>query len=136
MMPKSYSSLIQLPTFEERFNYLKLRGVVGQATFGFDRALNQAFYHSREWKHTCDYIYVRDNGCDLAVPSREIYGRPIVHHINPITIDDIERGNDCVFDPENLILTVHDTHNAITYGNPSLIRQLPKERRRGDTLLW
>jgi hypothetical protein len=135
-MIKCYSKLICLPTFEERYEYLRVHSLVGKSTFGFDRYLNQAFYHSREWKQALNYIYVRDHGCDLAIPVREIFGRPVVHHINPITVEDIELGRDIVLDPENLILTTHETHNAIHYGDASLLRRLPIERRKGDTLLW
>jgi len=135
-LTKTYSELILLPTFEERFRYLKIGGVVGKATFGFERYLNQTLYLSREWRCCRDGILIRDNGCDLGALGREIFSRPMVHHINPITIENIEQGHDCVFDPENLITTMLRTHNAIHYGDESLLAQLPKERTRGDMCPW
>lgn len=136
MMRKSYRELIHLPTFKERYDYLRLGGRVGHATFGFDRYLNQAFYRSREWKRLRNDIIVRDESCDLAMPGHEIFGRVIIHHINPISPADIERSLDCVFDPDNLICTSHQTSNAIHYGDASLLAVMPEERRRGDTTLW
>lgn len=136
MMIKTYRELCYLRTFEERFKYLKLGGTVGRETFGFERYFNQRFYRSREWKHTRNDIIVRDNGCDLGIYDREIFGRIIVHHINSITIDDIELGRDCLFDPNNLICTSHNTSNAIHYGDASLLFRSPQERRKGDTQLW
>lgn len=133
---KSYRELRRLKTFEERFNYLKIGGVVGKQTFGFERYLNQNFYRSTEWRQTRRDVIVRDNGCDLGISDREIFGRVIIHHINPITIEDIELGRDCIFDHDNLICTSHDTSNAIHYGNAALLPTLPQERRKGDTLLW
>lgn len=135
-MLKSYRELRRLQTFEERYDYLRLGGVVGRETFGFERYLNQTLYHSREWGRCRDGIIVRDNGCDLGIPGLEIYGRIIVHHINPLTIDDIEYGRDCLFDPDNLISVSHNTSQAIHYGNASLLIGPPKDRRKGDTLLW
>lgn len=135
-MIKSYKELCRLQTFEERYEYLKIGGIVGRETFGFERYLNQAFYKSGEWRHTRRNIIIRDNGCDLAIKDREIFDRIIVHHINPITIEDIEYGRDCVFDPDNLITTSHNTSNAIHYGDASLLIILPKDRRKGDTRLW
>jgi len=136
MKIKTYKELSRLPTFEERFNYLKLGGSVGRATFGFDRYLNQSLYQSREWKKIRNDVIVRDGGCDLGIPSREIFIRTLIHHINPITVEDIEDANDCVFDINNLICTSYDTHNAIHFGDESLLIRLPKERRKGDTTLW
>jgi len=136
MKIKTYKELSRLPTFEERFNYLKLGGSVGQSVFGFDRYLNQALYQSREWKKIRNDVIVRDGGCDLGIPGREIFIRTLVHHINPIAVDDIEDANDCVFDMNNLICTSYDTHNAIHFGDESLLVRLPKERRKGDTTLW
>lgn len=133
---KTYRKLIRIPTFEERFEYLKLSGQVGRETFGPARYLNQSFYRSREWKRLRDYILVRDNGCDLGIDDREIFSQVYIHHINPITIDDIERGDDAVFDPNNLISTSFETHNAIHYGNESNLIKLPKVRQKGDTCLW
>ncbi len=135
-MYKSYQELCGLLTFEERFEYLKIGGLVGEATFGYERYLNQSFYRSREWKQTRRDIIIRDNGCDLAVPDREIFGRIVVHHINPITVEDIEFGRECIFDPNNLICTSHNTSNAIHYGDASLLLRIPKERSKGDTQLW
>lgn len=136
MMTKSYSELIELETFEERFDYLKLGGVVGRQTFGFERYLNQILYNSGEWKSTRNGIIIRDNGCDLGIDNMEISYRIVIHHINPITIDDIEMRRDCVFDPNNLIMTSHNTHQAIHYSDESLLFTLPQERKRGDTCLW
>jgi len=135
-MIKSYRDLRRLQTFEERFNYLKMGGVVGRSTFGYDRYINQALYNSQEWKFVRRDIIVRDNSCDLGIEDRDIHDKIIVHHINPITIEDIEYGNDCVFDFDNLICSTHNTHNAIHFGDASLLIQLPRERRKGDTDLW
>lgn len=136
MKIKTYRAVKRLKTFEERFEYLKLSGSVGAATFGFDRYLNQLLYHSKDWRRTRDHIIVRDNGCDLGIDGRDIYNGILVHHINPITVENIERGDDCVYDPENLICTSHNTHNAIHYGDVSILTQLPKARLKGDTQLW
>ena len=114
---KSYSELIRIPTFEERFEYLSLDGKVGEDTFGYDRWLNQVFYSSKEWRDFRRDIIIRDNGCDLGVEGYEIFGKIIVHHMNPITLDDIMHDRDWIFDPEFLITTVHNTHNAIHYGD-------------------
>lgn len=135
-MIKSYRELLRIPTFEERFEYLKIGGAVGRETFGFERYLNQTFYHSGEWKLCRRDTIVRDNACDLAIPDRKILGRIIVHHINPVTMEDIELGRDCVFDPDNLICSSHNTSNAIHYGDKSLLILVPKDRRKGDTTLW
>ena len=136
MRIKTYSELIELPTFEERFEYLQLKGIVGQETFGFDRYLNQILYNSKEWKHLRNEIIVRDNGCDLALEGFEIHGRILIHHINPITIDDVIKRREMVFDPENLICVTHNTHNAIHYGDKSLLITGPIERRANDTCPW
>lgn len=135
-MIKTYKDLRRLSTFEERFEYLKLGGAVGNSTFGFDRYLNQLLYHSTDWRRTRDHIIVRDNGCDLGIDDRDIHNGILIHHINPITVANIERGDDCVYDPENLICTSHNTHNAIHYGDVSILTQLPKARLKGDTQLW
>ena len=135
-MIKTYSELIELETFEERFDYLKLSGVVGLKTFGEDRYLNQILYNSGEWKSTRNDIIIRDNACDLGIEGREVSYRILIHHINPITIEDIERRRDCVFDPNNLISTSDNTHRAIHYSDESLLFILPQERKRGDTCLW
>lgn len=137
MSIKTYSELIRLPTFEERFNYLRLSGNVGRETFGFDRYLNQVFYQrSQKWKRARDYVITRDNGCDLAIEGREIYERIIVHHMNPITIEDLERESDLLLDPEFLITTIHNTHNAIHYGDNTLLLRDPIVRSRFDTCPW
>lgn len=136
MSIKTYSELITLPTFEERYRYLRLSGSVGADTFGFDRYMNQVFYRSQRWKSIRDYVIVRDNGCDLGVEGYEIHGRIIVHHMNPITIKDIERESEFLMDPEYLISTVHNTHNAIHYGDESLLILPPTERTPNDTCPW
>jgi hypothetical protein len=133
---RSYSELVSYSTFEDRFRYLSLRGQVGEATFGSDRWLNQQFYTSRQWRNLRDFIIVRDEGCDMGVPGYEILARPIVHHINPLTVDDIVQGTDAALDPENLILVSHTTHNAIHYGDASLLPKPYVPRAPGDTLLW
>ena len=133
---KRYSELKRLKTFEERFDYLKLSGKVGQDTFGFDRAFNQMFYHSREWKRLRDYVIARDNGCDLGIEGREIYTRPIIHHLNPITLADIQESSEFLMNPEYLITTIHSTHNAIHYGDVSLLLKDPIIRTINDTCPW
>ena len=135
-MFKTYSQLIQIPDFEGRYEYLKLGGKVGLDTFGHDRYLNQILYHSTEWQRTRREIIIRDNSCDLGLMEYVIFRFPIVHHINPITADDIEKRRDSIFDPENLITVSRNTHNAIHYGDASKLPKLPQERRRGDTCLW
>lgn len=133
---RTYSELITLPTFEERFEYLKLEGIVGKDTFGFDRYINQAFYRSKEWKQIRDFVIVRDNGCDLGVEDRTIYGKILIHHMNPITVKDIQASSDYLMNPEYLISTTHNTHNAIHYGNQSLLQKLPIERTPYDMCPW
>lgn len=135
-MIRSYTELSKLKTFEERFQYLKLNGIVGQETFGFDRYLNQILYHSQKWKHSRDEAIIRDNGCDLGIEDREIHGLVVVHHMNVVTLEDIERGSDLVYDPEYLITTTHNTHNAIHYGDESLLILPPIVRSRNDTCPW
>jgi hypothetical protein len=135
-MKKSYRELIKLATFEERFEYLRLGGIVGDRTFGGHRYLNQIFYRSMEWRRFRRDIIIRDDACDLACSDRPIMDRIIVHHINPITIEDIELGRDCVFDPDNVICCSHNTSNALHYGDISLLITIPPERRKGDTKLW
>ena len=136
MRIRSYSDLRRLSTFEERYNYLCLNGRVGQDTFGFDRIFNQMFYHSREWKSVRDEVIIRDNGCDLGVEGYEINGRILIHHMNPISLDDIRENTDFLMNPEYLISTSHSTHNAIHYGDESLIIKAPVERRPNDTCPW
>ena len=137
MSIRTYSEMIALPTFEERFRYLQLKGSVGKETFGFDRFINQYLYQrSKQWKEIRDYVITRDNGCDLGVEDRLIGGRIMVHHMNPLTIDDIMRESDFVFDPEYLISTSHNTHNAIHYGDESLLITVPISRSKNDTCPW
>lgn len=133
---KSYSAVILLPTLEERFEYLKLKGTVGAETFGYDRYLNQILYHDPEWRRIRNDVIIRDNGCDLGVEGYEIHGRILVHHINPITIEDVKLRHYCVFDLDNLICTSHDTHNAIHYGDANLLPKNPIERKPNDTCPW
>ncbi len=133
---KTYSELTRLSTFEDRFRYLRLFGNVGQETFGFDRYMNQQFYRSREWKQIRDYIIVRDKGCDLGVWGRDICGRILIHHMNPIELDDIKYSTDFLLNPEYLISVSLLTHNAIHYGDESLLMKEPVERYRNDTCPW
>lgn len=134
---KTYSEMIALPTFIDRYRYLRLEGRVGEETFGFDRLINQFLYQrSQRWKSVRDKVIIRDNGCDLGVEGFEIYGKILVHHMNPITLEDIERESEFVFDPEYLISTALTTHNAIHYGDESLLPMAPIERRRNDTCPW
>lgn len=133
---RSYRELKRLRTFEERFHYLSLRGQIGDSTFGFDRYINQKFYTSREWKHLRHDVIVRDNGCDLGVPGYEIFGKILIHHMNPMTVDSVIHGDDDILDPEFLICTTHRTHNAIHYGDEKLLQKKMKPREPGDTKLW
>ena len=137
MRIRSYTELSQLCTFKERYNYLRLNGRVGRDTFGFDRVFNQKFYLSREWKSIRDYVITRDFGCDLGIEGREIYGeRIIIHHMNPISLEDIETNSDFLLNPEFLITTIHATHNAIHYGDGHQLVIAPVERRKNDTCPW
>lgn len=136
MMIRTYSELEQLDTFEERFRYLALRGSVGYSTFGFDRYLNQGFYSSREWKRIRSHLIIRDGGCDLGIEGYDIHGRLLIHHMNPISAEDIIHGEDSLVDPEFLITTTHQTHNAIHYGDERLLPRPYVPRRPGDTKLW
>lgn len=133
---KTYSELITIPTFEERFKYLRLDGSVGEQTFGFDRYINQVFYQSYEWKKVRDAVIIRDNGCDLGIEGHEIRGKILIHHMNPITVKDIETCSDFLLNPEYLISTMHLTHNAIHYGDESLLPKGPIERKKYDTCPW
>lgn len=134
---KRYSELIRLETFEERFDYLKLNGRVAKDTFAFDRVFNQKFYRSKEWKDLRAFIINRDLGCDLGIVGYDIrYQRAIIHHLNPITLDDIQNGSRALFDPENLITTTHNTHNAIHYGDKDLLCLTIVERKPNDTCPW
>lgn len=138
MIIRTYSELITLPTFEERFKYLELGGRVGEETFGFDRYLNQAFYKSDEWLAVRDQVIIRDCGCDLGMPDREIPNgvRILVHHMNPISMSDLINRSKYLLDPEYLITTIKNTHDAIHYGDESLLIQGPVVRSRNDTCPW
>ena len=136
MSTKCYSELITIPTFIERFRYLKIGGRVGADTFGHDRYLNQILYHSDEWLEFRDFIIIRDNGCDLACPGFELHDRIIVHHIDPITVEDVIRRHPKIFDPENVISTCLNTHNAVHYGDESRLALLPIARTKNDTCPW
>ena len=136
MSIKTYSELILLPTFEERFKYLQLNGSVGKETFGFDRYLNQNFYRSAEWKRVRDKVIIRDNGCDLGIEDRLIYGNVLIHHMNPINDKDIYNLTDILLNPEYLICVSHNTHNAIHYGNEELLVKAPIVRTKNDTCPW
>jgi hypothetical protein len=133
---RSYSELRRFDTFEERYEYLKLAGEVGQSTFGFDRWLNQKFYRSHEWLRTRRLIIIRDNGCDLGIPGYEIYGGLLIHHMNPMATDDILHGEPWIVDPEYLITTTQRTHNAIHYGNDMYYPEVVLARSVNDTKLW
>jgi hypothetical protein len=133
---RRYSELVQLETFEERFDYLELKGVVGESTFGFDRWVNQRFYRSVEWHYAREHVIARDNGCDLGILGYEIHTGLMVHHMNPMTLDDIVYGNEDIFNPEFLICVSLNTHNAIHYGNRDLLPRGPVVREAGDTTLW
>lgn len=137
MIIKTYSELIKLPTFEERFRYCKCDGRVGQDTFGWDRFINQWLYQrSQKWKSIRNEAIIRDNGCDLAMLDRQIYDRIIVHHLNPLTIEDLENESPFVFDLEYLVCCSHNTHNAIHYGDEHLLMKDPIERTKNDTCPW
>ncbi len=135
-MMKTYTELLKFPTFEDRFNYLMLQGAVAEETFGFDRWLNQNFYKSAEWRSIRDFVIIRDGGCDLAMDGYEIYDKIIVHHMNPIEQSDIIHSSDILINPEYLVCVSHNTHNAIHYGDASLLMTAPIERRPGDTCPW
>ena len=135
-MIRTYSELSRLKTFDERFEYLKLDGKVAQPTFGFERYLNQLFYTSAPWREARDKVIIRDNGCDLGLDGYEIFGRIYVHHMNPITAEDIRLRRPWILDPEFLICVSWDTHQAITFGDKNLLTKLMVERRPGDTKLW
>lgn len=136
MSIRTYSELITLPTFEQRYQYLKLKGNVGESTFGYDRYLNQIFYKSAKWKSIRDYVIIRDKGLDLAMEGREIIGKILVHHMNPISKVDILNESDFLLNPEYLISTVKNTHDAIHYGDESLLITNPIARRKNDMCPW
>lgn len=136
IMIRTYSELKRISSFEERYRYLKLSGRVGESTFGFDRYINQMLYNSDRWKKTRRDIIIRDNGCDLGVDGYDINDMIIVHHINPLRIEDIEEERPEVFDPEFLISSSSRTHKAIHFGDERLLPSLPIVRRRNDTCPW
>jgi hypothetical protein len=136
MTIRTYWDLRRLQSFEERFAYLALHGQVGEATFGFDRYINQGFYRSTEWKRIRSFVIVRDNGCDLGIEDREIHDAVYIHHMNPMTRDQIRDGDESILNPDYLISVTHKTHNAIHYGDRSLLPAIVVERKPGDTKLW
>ena len=136
MMIKTYSELISLPTFHERFEYLVLNGIVGHSTFGANRYLNQNFYRSKEWRSLRNEIIIRDSGCDLGIRGREIYDKIYVHHMNPITMEDIHNNYELLVNPDFLICTSFNTHQAITFGDKNHLMMLPRKREKGDTIPW
>lgn len=136
MSIRTYSELITIPTFEERYKYLQIKGSVGKDTFGYDRYLNQLFYQTIEWKRLRRDLIIRDCGCDLGVEGYEIHGRIIIHHMNPITKEDLLDRTDYLMNPEYLICTTHSTHNAIHYGDESLLVTAPIVRSKNDTCPW
>ena len=135
-MIRTYYEISRIKNFEDRFKYLKLHGSVGDATFGFDRYMNQLFYRSKEWKAVRDFVIVRDGGCDLGISGREIQSTILVHHMNPLLPEDIKTSSQLLLNPEYLITTTHSTHNAIHYGDENLLLKLPNDRRRNDTSPW
>lgn len=136
MLLKSYRNLILLPTILDRFEYLRIKANVGDPTFGFDRFINQDFYQSREWRQVRMKVIARDEGCDLGVPEYPIGGKVIIHHINPITAEDIENASGLLFDMDNLICVSESTHNAIHFGDETLLPAEPIIRTPGDTCPW
>lgn len=135
-MIRTYSELMTLPTFLDRFEYLRLNGKVGEETFGYYRYLNQVFYRSAEWKKIRNLVIVRDNGCDLGLSGYDIHGKVYIHHMNPITVDDIRNRSEFLLNPDYLICVSHMTHEAITYGDKSLLLLEPIERTKNDTCPW
>ena len=133
---RTYSDLITLPTFKERYEYLRLDGIVGEETFGFDRYINQIFYKSKEWLEVRDYVIIRDNGCDLGIEGHEIHNRILIHHMNPIRKEDILNRSDILLNPEYLITTTKRTHDAIHYGDKKNLLDTPIERIKNDTCPW
>lgn len=136
MKIRSYTELSALKTFEERFRYLQLNGVVAEETFGFDRIINQRFYRSPEWRSIRDQVIIRDNGCDLGIEGHEIFGRVVIHHMNPVRLKDFDELSDVLLNPEYMIATTHATHNAIHYGDEGLLIKAPVERSKNDTCPW
>ena len=136
MTRKCYTELSKLTTFNERFNYLKLDGIVGEETFGYDRILNQLLYKSKKWRKVRDEVLIRDNGGDLGLEDYPINGRAIIHHMNPITVEDVLNDKPEIFDPEYLITVSNSTHNAIHFSNENNLQKNPIERTQNDTCLW
>lgn len=136
MTTRSYSELRKIDTFEERYKYLALRGVVGESTFGFDRHINQQFYTSTEWRNVRQKVILRDEGLDLGIPGYEIFDKVVIHHMNPMTVNDIVHSDDSILNPDFLVCTTHRTHNAIHYGDESLLAKPLVPRQPGDTRLW
>lgn len=136
MSIRTYSELIMIQTFEERFEYLQLKGSVGKDTFGYDRYLNQVLYRSPEWKRLRNQIIIRDGGCDLACDGYDIYDKVLIHHLNPITVEDVLTRSRKVFDPDNLVCVSHNTHNAIHYGDSDLLVTGVITRTKNDTCPW
>lgn len=135
-MIRRYSDLVMLDSFKDRYEYLKLQGQVGMDTFGLDRYLNQTLYRSKKWINSRNEVIIRDNGCDLGVIGYDIFGKIIVHHMNPLTVEEIEEDSDDIYNPEFLICVSHITHNAIHYGDERLLPRLSVERTRNDTCPW
>lgn len=135
-MIRSYTQLSQLKTFEERFNYVRVSASIGVATFGFDRWLNQAFYTSREWRHVRQDVIARDRGCDLGIEDFPLWDRIAIHHLNPISVRELNEGDPAILDPEYLISVAHDTHNAIHFGKEAPVKNRIVTRHPGDTKLW
>lgn len=136
MTIRCYTELNKLKTFLERYNYLRLNSVIGESTFGFDRYINQRFYTSRKWTRIRDIVILRDNGCDLGLSGNEIFGKIFIHHMNPISLEELEQENPKILEPEFLITVSHTTHLAIHYGDQNLLPVLPNDRKPGDTCLW
>ena len=136
MSIRTYSESIAIPTYEERVKYLQLNGNIGNETFGYDRMFNQRFYSSLEWKRLRDEIIFRDNGCDLGILDRRIMGKILIHHMNPIMLEDIQKSSEFLLNPEYLICTSFETHNAIHYGDENLLFKAPIERTKYDTCPW
>lgn len=135
-MTRTYEEMASYDTFDERFKYLKLGGVVGETVFGFHRYVNQLFYSSSRWRSTRSEVILRDNGCDLAIPDREIVDRIYIHHINPVSLEQLEEDLDCLYDLNNLVCVSYDTHLAIHYGSDDLLPKIALARTPGDTTLW
>lgn len=133
---RSYSELSKLDSFDDRYEYLRLNGEVGRSTFGFDRYINQKFYQSYEWKRARNIVILRDDGCDLGIPGYDIHGAILIHHINPMNVDNIIHGEEWIFDPEYLITTTQNTHNAIHFGDKMRLPKVVTARNSNDTKLW